>query len=103
MKNGQEIANTVAFFTLAFSQLLHPFNLIEAKSSLLKNKITQNPHLWAAILFCVLLLVLAYSIPLFHELLTLKWILISHWILIIGGAVFPVLVIRLLKILRLVK
>ena len=39
---SKETANTVAFFILAFSQLLHGFNMREREEHIFKNQVTRN-------------------------------------------------------------
>jgi len=58
-----EAAVTVSFLTLAFAQLWHVFNMREPESRVLVNEVTRNRYVWAAVGFCVLLLVGAVYVP----------------------------------------
>jgi Ca2+-transporting ATPase len=49
-------AVTVSFLTLALAQLWHVFNMREAGTRLLRNEITGNTWIWAAIVICLALL-----------------------------------------------
>ena len=49
-------AVTVSFLTLALAQLWHVFNMREAGTRLLRNEITGNAWIWAAIAICLVLL-----------------------------------------------
>ena len=57
------IANNVAFITLAFAQLFHVFNMSSAHSGLLVNEVTTNKFVWLAILICTGLMLLVYEVP----------------------------------------
>jgi len=63
--------NNMAFYTLVLGQLLNVFNLPEAHTSFIRNQVTRNPWVWRALIMCVLIVVLAYSIPLVREVLSL--------------------------------
>lgn len=52
-------AVTVSFITLALAQLWHVFNMRDCGSPLLVNEITRNRYVWAALGFCVGLVILA--------------------------------------------
>lgn len=96
-------ANNVAFFTLAFAQLIHPFSLIKREESLFRNGIVRNPHLWVAIVFCSALLLLSGVINPFNQLLNLQPIS-GEVVWIIGaGSLLPLILIHLLKRLRLLS
>lgn len=53
---GPEQSITVAFLTLALAQLWNVFNVRATGSDLLRNEITQNPYVWAALAVCLLLI-----------------------------------------------
>ena len=44
-----EVAVTVSFYTLAFSQLWHVFNMRDPRSGLIFNEITRNKYVWIAL------------------------------------------------------
>ncbi len=90
-------ANNVAFFTLAFAQLVHPFNLVEKKEKLLSSGIVRNPHLWMAIVFCTLLLITADTISPFNQLLELQSLSMQLWLVIVVGSLLPLISVRILK------
>ncbi len=95
--------NNVAFLTLAFAQLFHPFNLIKREENLFQNGIVRNLHLWGAIVFCSILLVLASTINPFNTLLELSFPSQEIWILIAIGSLIPVPLIHFLKFIKLIK
>lgn len=96
-------ANNVAFFTLAFAQLIHPFSLIKREESLFKNGIVRNPHLWASIVFCSALLLVAGSVSPFNQLLNLQPVSRGMILVIGGGSLLPLILIQIFKRLRLLS
>jgi len=58
-----EAAVSVSFLTLAFGQLWHVFNMRQPESGVLVNEVTRNRYVWAAVGFCVLLLIGVVYIP----------------------------------------
>lgn len=57
-----EQTNNLAFYTIIFSQLLNVFNMPKKKMSFFKNEVTTNPWIWTALIFCVILVIIAYNI-----------------------------------------
>lgn len=95
--------NNVAFFTLAFAQLFHPFNLIKRGENIFKNGIVRNPHLWAAIALCSILLLGASSVSPFDGLLGLAFPSTDMWLLIALGSFIPVPILHLFKFLKIIN
>jgi len=60
---SSDVINNMAFYTLIFAQLLNIFNMPRRQLSFFKNEVTSNVWVWAAILLCVILTLLAYVIP----------------------------------------
>lgn len=94
------LANNIAFYTLAFAQLTHPLSLIKGSDPLLKNEIVRNLHLWVAIAFCILLMLLAYWVEPLSSVLKVGDFSQTHVLLIALGATLPVLVIGIIKRIR---
>ncbi len=97
------ICNNLAFFTLAFAQLLHPINLIEIKDNFFNNEIIENPHLWSAVLFCSIILIGVYYTHPLNELLSLNKLTLHQWQLIGIGSIAPIIIIRLIKLLKIIR
>jgi len=93
-------SNNIAFFTLALAQLWHPFNLIGRRDHLIRNEIVQNKYLWSAILFCVGLLAAAYAIPALNEVLQLTSLSFDVWTYIIAASMLPLVIIKVLKMMK---
>ena len=62
---------TVAFLTLALAQLWNVFNVRDVDSGLLRNEVTLNGYIWAAIAFCLGLIGFAVWFPPLANLLGL--------------------------------
>ncbi|MGB3181974.1 MAG: cation-transporting P-type ATPase [Cyclobacteriaceae bacterium] len=95
--DSKEVANNVAFFSLAFSQLLHVFNMRERTEGFFNNQVTRNKFVWMALAFCIAALIAAYFIPGLRDILKFTEIQTNHWLLILGAALGPVIVIQALK------
>lgn len=95
-------SNSIAFFALAFGQLWHPLNLIEKRDNFFRNEIIRNKHLWMAVIFCSVLLLLTIVIAPVKEALQLSYLHEAEWRLIVIGSIAPVFLIRLMKQFKLV-
>ena len=82
MNLSKEFCNDIAFFSLAISQLLHVFNMREAKEHIIKNQVTQNKYIWMALSFCVLALIAGYNIPVLSNILGFEQLNANIWALI---------------------
>ncbi|MCE8545681.1 cation-transporting P-type ATPase [Ruegeria pomeroyi] len=85
-------AVSVAFLTLALAQLWHVFNMRDRGERGLVNSITRNPWVYAALAFCMGLLVAAFQIPAVSEALQLTPLGWRPMALAVGASLFPVVV-----------
>jgi Ca2+-transporting ATPase len=83
LKMDQDQAVTVSFLTLAFAQLWHIFNMRAKSTSLLKNDVTSNPYVWAALGLCTMLLILVVYHPFMAGLLKLANPGFAGWLLVL--------------------
>ncbi|SEF71605.1 Ca2+-transporting ATPase [Methylobacterium sp. 190mf] len=86
---------TVTFLTLAFAQLWQMFNMRAAGSRPLRNEVTRNPWVWAALLLCTALLVGPACLPSVGTVLglvPLDWI---GWTLVLSASLAPLAVVQL--------
>jgi Ca2+-transporting ATPase len=83
MEVSYQVVNNMAFYTLVLAQLLNVFNVPHRNFSFLKNEVTTNPWIWGALGLSILILVLAYEIPILERVLSLVT-LTSGQFLIIG-------------------
>ncbi|WP_225000179.1 cation-transporting P-type ATPase [Cesiribacter sp. SM1] len=94
------ITNDVAFFSLAFAQLLHVFNMREARENMFSNQVTRNKYVWMALAVCAAFLLMGYLIPGLAELLQFDGLAPRHWGLVMVAAVLPSIIIQLIKTVR---
>ncbi len=92
-------AVTVSFCTLALAQVWHVFNMRRSMSQVLLNEITKNPWVWAAVLLCVGLLLLAVYLPFSARVLQLSDPGLDGWALVVGMSLVPLLVAPLIRAL----
>ncbi|MDN3686686.1 cation-translocating P-type ATPase [Cyclobacterium jeungdonense] len=93
----EEITNNVAFFSLAFAQLLHVFNMREAKENMFNNQVTRNKYIWMALGLCLSLLALAFFIPQVSEILSFQEMEGRLWGLIAVTSFLPLVIIQIIK------
>ncbi|WP_150303430.1 cation-translocating P-type ATPase [Pseudomonas saliphila] len=85
-------AVTVSFLTLAFGKLWFTFVLRNPRSGIVRNEITRNLWVWAALLLCIALLAAAVYLPLLSNLLQTQPLGWGPWALILGMSAIPFLV-----------
>lgn len=83
LEASYQVVNNMAFYTLVLGQLLNVFNIPHRNISFFKNEVTTNPWIWGALLLSILILVLAYEIPILERVLSLVT-LTSLQFLIVG-------------------
>ena len=88
---------TVTFLTLAFSQLWHVFNLRHQDSGILRNEVTRSVWVWAALIFCSVLLCLAVYLPQLRFVLGLARPDGQMWFVAIMASLAPLALIQLVK------
>lgn len=84
-----ERAVTVSFCTLAFAQVWHVFNMRSNISQVFNNEITRNVWVWAAVVLCTILILLAVYIPALASVLELEHPGRSGWLLIVIMSLVP--------------
>ena len=94
---SQKEGNTITFFALSLSQLLHVFNLYSGKGRFYSNEITANKFVWLATALCILLLLGTYYIPFLRTILNLQLLNTRALGLILLAGTIPILVIQTVK------
>lgn len=95
--HGFEKAGTIAFFSLAFSQLLHVFNMRDAREKIFKNQVTKNKYIWMALGICVLALAASYFIPGLRNILSFKILNLTGWLIVGISSVLTLVIIQVVK------
>lgn len=99
-EQSEEVTNNVAFFSLAFAQLLHVFNMREADENILNNQVTRNKYIWMALALCFSVLVAAYFIPQIANVLSFQELELRIWGLIVITSVLPLIIIQIIKLIK---
>ncbi len=93
-------AVTVSFLTLAFAQLWHVLNMRDRDSGLVRNEVTANPYVWAALAFCTLLLLGAVYLPGISTVLSLSGPGLTGWAVILAMSLVPLVIGQIIKMIR---
>lgn len=96
---GLRQATTMAFMTLALTQVFHAFNARSRNRSAFTSLFT-NGWLWAAVLMCLALQAAAVYLPLLQQVLHTVPPTVSDWGLIAACSLMPVVVVELVKVLQ---
>jgi Ca2+-transporting ATPase len=85
----ERAAVTISFLTLAFAQLWYIFAMRSQGSGLLRNEITRNPWVWAALALCTGLLVAAVHVAPLARILVLDPPTAAGWAVIALASAAP--------------
>lgn len=91
------LCNNITFFSLALSQLWHVLNLSSRKISFIKNEITHNKFIWAALLLCMAIMAVFYFISPLNKTIGLQTLSLNSWFIIALTSIAPVVFIQLFK------
>lgn len=80
---------TVSFLTLACGQLAHVFNMRNRGARFWSNDVTRNPHVWGAIVLCLMLLVFAVYLPVLQRVLSTAPLRAEAWIVVALFSILP--------------
>jgi Ca2+-transporting ATPase len=80
LKFPPNVVNNMAFYTLVLAQLLNVFNLPKRNRSFFKNEVTANSYIWGAIALSLLIMVVAYYVPILKEALSLESLTAAQFI-----------------------
>jgi Ca2+-transporting ATPase len=84
-------AITVAFSTLALTQMWHVFNMRGDIGRVVDNEITRNPWIWGALILCLALVLAAIYLPVLSDVLRLADPGVAGWALILAASLVPLL------------
>ena len=96
---GLRRATTMAFMTLALSQIFHVFAARSQNRSLFCNRLFSNGWLWGAVALCCTLQIAAVTLPLLQQILRTVAPTSLEWGVIAGCSLLPVIVVELVKLL----
>jgi Ca2+-transporting ATPase len=94
---GLRTAITMAFMTLALSQVFHAYNCKSSTRSAFSRRIFTNRWLWGATLACVALQLAALHVPVLREVLHTTPLAAADWGLVLAASLAPVAVVEVVK------
>ncbi|MDX1940752.1 MAG: cation-transporting P-type ATPase [Saprospiraceae bacterium] len=92
-----EVANNITFYTLILTQLWNVFNLPDRSVSFFKNEITRNTYVWYAVVFCIGLVAMVFTIAPAKNALALINFDPTYLLLILSFSLVPVGLVQLFK------
>ena len=92
-----EGARTLAFSSLVLVQLLHAFTVRAQHRSVWRTPVS-NPYLVGAVVASVLLQALVVVTPIGNDLFSTEAMSMSEWLIVMGGALIPFVVIDAVKV-----
>lgn len=93
---NREVGQTVAFLILAYSSILHVFN-VRSTASIFKVRLITNKALFEMAVLAMLLTSLIALLPMTQQLFGLVTISLNHWLLAIFLSVVPIFVNEMIK------
>ena len=95
-----EVGQTMAFVTLALSELVHVFNIRNNNKSVFKTKITNNTKLiWAVIASAMLMLVILL-VPGLREIFSIPLLPTENILELIGLVLAPLVIVEIFKLFK---
>ncbi len=95
-----EVGQTMAFVTLAFSELVHVFNVRNNKKSIFKTKVFNNSKLIWAILGSALLMGIILAVPALRGIFSIPVLPTENIIELIGLVIAPLIIVELFKLFK---
>ena len=95
-----EVGQTMAFITLALSELTHVFNVRNNKKSIFKTGIFNNIKLIGAVFISALLVLVILLIPGLREIFSIPVLPTENILELIGLVLSPIVIVEILKLLK---
>ena len=95
-----EVGQTMAFITLALSELVHVFNVRDNKKSLFKTKVFNNDKLVWAILASASFMFIILAIPALRTIFSIPLLPTENIIELVGLIIAPVIIVELFKLFK---
>ncbi len=95
-----QVGQTMAFIVLAFSELVHVFNIRDNKKSLFRGKIFNNIVLLGAIVLSAVFMFAILLIPQLRTIFSIPLLPMNNIIEIIVLVLLPIVIVELFKLLR---
>ncbi|WP_242585521.1 MULTISPECIES: cation-translocating P-type ATPase [unclassified Enterococcus] len=91
-----EVGQTVAFLILAYSSILHVFN-VRSTQSIFRVKLATNKSLFEMAVLAVIITTVIALLPFTQDLFGLVPIGMNHWLLVFGLSIVPIFVNEMIK------
>ena len=95
-----EIGQTMVFIVLAFSELVHVFNIRDNKNSIFKTGILGNPILIWAVLVSAFLMVIILTVPALRHVFSIPILPLGNMIEVVALVLAPIAIVELLKLFK---
>ena len=95
-----EVGQTMAFVTLAFSELVHVFNIRNNKKSIFKTKVFNNSKLIWAVLGSALLMGIILAVPALRTIFSIPALPTENILELIALVISPLIIVELFKLFR---
>ncbi len=95
-----EVGQTMAFCTLALSELVHVFNVRNNKQSLFKTNLFNNAKLIGAVLGSAALMMIILIIPFLRSIFSIPILPMENILELIGLILAPIVIVELFKLLK---
>ncbi len=95
-----EVGQTMAFLTLALSELVHVFNIRNNKKSILKTKVFNNMKLIGAVIASACLMFVIVLIPGLREIFSIPVLPMQNILELVGLILAPLVIVEIFKLLK---
>ena len=95
-----EVGQTMAFVTLAFSELVHVYNVRNNKKSIFKTGIGKNRNLILATLASALLMIIILAVPFLRQVFSIPILPLENILELVGLIIAPVIIVEIFKALK---
>ena len=100
IKDGYDVALTMTFLVLCFSQIIHALNQHSNTISIFSKKHPRNRYLYLAMLISTLFALIIYTLPVTRELFSLTLLSTKEWLIVILLSLSPLVMVEIFKLLR---
>ena len=95
-----EVGQTMAFVTLALSELVHVFNVRDNKKSIFKTKVFNNSKLIWAILASAALMIVILAVPALRAIFSIPVLPTQNILELVGLILAPLVIVEIFKLLK---
>ncbi len=96
LQTSEEVARTMTFAVMAFTQISHAFNVRSVRHSAFRNMFS-NKMLLGALAIVLLMMLAVIEIPQLHDIFHLAPLSATHWWWIVGLSIAPLPIIEAVK------